>query len=344
VQVGLLLTLSGLAGTLLEPVFALLSDAGRRRRIVIGGGVVFVVSLFTFAAAPGFTMLLGASIVFSPASGAFVSLAQATWMDLEPSATERNMARWVLAGSAGNVVGPILLGTAILLGSGWREATVLGAVLAVPVLLAAARIRFPDAHPELGDLRAAARGAIAALRRRSVLRWLTLLQLTDLLGDVFLGFLALYLVDVAGASPALAGAGVATFVTAGLAGDAVLIPLLGRFDGSRLLRWSAFGAIVAYPAFLGASSVTAKVVLLIPLGIMGAGWYAIPQGRLFAELPARGGTAVAIGAPADLVGSLLPLAIGAVAARAGLDTAMWLLLGAPLALLLLLPRRAGPGS
>jgi hypothetical protein len=98
-----------------------------------------------------------------------------------------------------------------------------------------------------------------------------------------------------------------------------------------------------YPAFLGASSVTAKVALLIPLGIMGAGWYAIPKGRLFAELPARGGTAVAIGAPADLVGSLLPLAIGAVAARAGLDTAMWLLLGAPLALLLLLSRRAGPG-
>ena len=342
-QVGLLLTLSGLAGTLLEPVFALMSEAGRRRGIVLVGGVIFTVSLLAFAAAPGFAVLLGASIVFYPASGAFVSMAQATWMDLEPDATERNMARWVLAGSLGNVAGPLLLGAAVLFGFGWRAATLAAATLVLPVLLAATRIHFPASHPEITDLRAAARGAIVALRSRSVLRWLTLLQLTNLLGDVFLGFLALYLVDVAGASPAAAGVGVAAFVTAGLLGDAALLPLLRRFDGARLLRWSALATIAAYPAFLAAGSVPAKILLLIIVGILGAGWYAIPQGRLYAALPMRGGTAVAIGAPADLVGSLLPLAVGAIAARAGLDAAMWLLLGAPIGLLLLLPRRAGSG-
>ena len=342
-KVGLLLTLSGLAGTLLEPVFALMSEAGRRRDIVLVGGVMFVVSLSAFAAAPGFAVLLGASIVFYPASGAFVSLAQATWMDLEPDATEPNMARWVLAGSLGNVAGPLLLGAAVLLGFGWRAATLVAAALALPVLLAAPRIHFPASRPEVTDLRAALRGAIAALRSRSVLRWLTVLQLTRLLGDVFLGFLALYLVDAAGASPVAAGVGVAVFVTAGLLGDAALLPLLRRFDGTRLLRWSALATIAAYPAFLAAGSVPAKILLLIIVGILGAGWYAIPQGRLYAALPMRGGTAVAIGAPADLVGSLLPLAVGAIAARAGLDTAMWLLLGAPIGLLLLLPvsRRHG---
>jgi FSR family fosmidomycin resistance protein-like MFS transporter len=174
-----------------------------------------------------------------------------------------------------------------------------------------------------------------------VLRWLVLLQLTDLLGDIFLGYLALYLVDVAGASPAFAGIGVAVLATSRLVGDAALLPVLRRFDGPRFLRWSAGAAIVGYSAFLAAGSFPTKIALLVPVGILTSGWYAIPQGRLYAALPARGGTAVALGAPADLVGSLLPLAIGAFASRAGLDAAMWLLLGAPLALLLLLPRRSG---
>jgi hypothetical protein len=46
---------------------------------------------------------------------------------------------------------------------------------------------------------------------------------------------------------------------------------------------------------------------------------------------------VAIGAPADLIGSLLPLAIGVGAQRFGSGAAMWLLLAAPVALLTLLP-------
>jgi FSR family fosmidomycin resistance protein-like MFS transporter len=337
----LLLSVSGVVGTVVEPGLALLADAGRRRRIVLGGGTVFIVSLLAFAAAPGFAVLLAAATVFSPASGAFVGLAQATWMDLEPSATERNMARWVLAGSVGTLAGPFILGVAVLVGWGWRGATVAAAVLTVPLLVAATRLRFPDPHPDITDLRAAIRGAIVALRSRSVLRWLALNQLTDLLGDVFLGYLALYLVDVAGSSPALAGVGVAVLAAAGLVGDALLIPILKRIEGPRLLRWAAVAALVAYSAFLAVDAVTSKIALLIPVGILTAGWYAVPQGRLYAELPARGGTAMAVGAPADLLGSLLPLAIGAFASRVGLDAAMWLLLGAPLALLLLLPRRSG---
>jgi FSR family fosmidomycin resistance protein-like MFS transporter len=194
------------------------------------------------------------------------------------------------------------------------------------------------------DLPAAIRRAIAALRMRRVLRWLTLLQLTDLLQDVFIGYAAIYLVDQAGASPMLAAAGLEILSAATLLGDSVVIWILRRVDGIRYLRWSAASALVVYPAFLLVGSLDAKLILLVPLGILRAGWYAIPQARLYAELPARSGTAVAIGAPADLLGSALPLAIGVVAQRVGLDTAMWILLLAPLALLTLLPNeraRAG---
>ena len=44
------------------------------------------------------------------------------------------------------------------------------------------------------------RDALRAIRRREVFRWLFLLELSDLLGDVLLGFLALYFVDAVGSS------------------------------------------------------------------------------------------------------------------------------------------------
>lgn len=340
-QVGLLLSVPGIVSPCIEPGLALLADTGHRRRVVLGGGAGFILALILLAAAPNFAVMLAASCLFYPASGAFVSLSQATWMDLDPSATERNMGKWVLAGSVGAALGPVALTVTVALGSGWRGATLGAAILTVPILIWASRVRFPELHPEVTDLRAALRGAIAALRERAVIRWLTLLQLTDLLQDVFLGFVALYLVDVGRASPASAALGVGILATAGLVGDALLLPVLRRVDGIRYLRWSATAVLVAYPAFLLAGSVTTKLVLLIPVGILRAGWYSIPQARLYAELPSRGGTIVALGAPADLAGALLPLVVGTAAQRIGLASAMWLLLAAPLALLVLLRRVDG---
>jgi FSR family fosmidomycin resistance protein-like MFS transporter len=337
VEVGLLLSIPGAVSTLADPGLALLSDIGRRRLVVLGGGLAFIGGQLVFATAPGPSVLLIASCVLYPASGAFVGLAQATWMDIEPASTERNMARWVVAGSVGAVLGPLVLGAAVATGSGWRGATVATFTVTIPVWFLATRLSFPEPHPEMTDLRAAVRGAIAALRMRRVLRWLTLLQLTDLLQDVFLGYAAIYLVDHAGASSMLAAVGLGILSAATLLGDSVVLWILRRVDGIRYLRWSAVAALVVYPAFLLVGSVDAKLVLLVPLGILRAGWYAIPQARLYAELPARSGTAVAIGAPADLLGSALPLAIGVIAQRAGLGTAMWFLLVAPLALLTLLP-------
>lgn len=249
-QIGLVLSIPGILSTLVEPGLGLLSDIGWRRSVVLGGGVTFILALFGTAAAPDFAFLLAATCVLFPASGAFVSLAQATWMDLEPASTEGNMARWVIAGSVGGIVGPLLLVGVVGLGSGWRGATVVAGLLTVPVLLFARRLRFPPPHPDTAHLRAAIRGAIAALRERRVLRWLTLVQLTDLLGDVFVGFAALYLVDVGGASPRVAAAGVVVLSVASLLGDALVIRILRRIDGLAWLRWSAVGALVVYPAFL----------------------------------------------------------------------------------------------
>jgi MFS transporter, FSR family, fosmidomycin resistance protein len=294
---------------------------------------VFAAGLVITAVAPGFAWLLLGFIVLYPASGAFVSLSQAALMDVQPGRHEVNMARWTLAGSVGAVLGPLVLTAALALGSGWRGVFVGLALLTLPLVAGARSVPpTPAAHE---SFRAALRGALDALRRWSVVRWLVVLEATDLMGDVLLGYLALYFVDVVGLSPIAAAAVIVVWTVAGLIGDALLLLVLARASGLSYLRVSAVVALFIFPAFLLAPAAAVKVVLLAVLAILHAGWYAIPQGRLFTELGDKTGTAVAISSLGTAAGSLLPLAIGMVAERAGLQGALWISMLAPLAILLL---------
>jgi MFS transporter, FSR family, fosmidomycin resistance protein len=335
-RIGLLIAVPNLAGALIQPLFGILGDAGHRRRVILCGGVMFAFALALAWTANGFGMLLLAFAILGPASGAFVSLSQASFMDAEPRARERNMARWVVAGSIGVVLGPAFLAGAVAVGVGWRGAFLGCAVITLPLLAIVARTH-PRSEPK-SEVAAAFRNALGALRRAEVLRWLGLLELTDLLGDVLLGFVAIYFVDVAGATAAAGALAVAVLGVAGLVGDGVLLLLLRRMRGVTWLRLGAAVVLVVYPAFLLVPSIPAKLGLLALLAMVRAGWYAIPKARLFDELPGASGSAIALSDAAGLLGSLLPIALGVLAQRAGLEAAMWVLVCAPAALLILLPR------
>ncbi len=338
--IGLLLTVPGLVSGVVEPLLALGSGSGRRPAIITAGGVAFAAALLMAAAATNFALLLLAFVILYPASGAFVALTQATLMDSEPDRHEKNMARWVLAGSVGVLAGPLLLTGALRVGLGWRFLFVGLAIATVPL---AVRRGEAGAAPEAAGatFAAAIRTARAALHNREVLRWLVLLQVTDLLGDVFAGFLALYFVDVVHVSAGDAAFTVVVWTVAGLAGDALLVPLLGRVGGLTSLRLSAMAVAIAYPALLVVPSLRAKLLLLAVVSVLHAGWYAIPQARLYSELRDDSAVAVAVSNIAGLAGGTFPLVIGLAAAQWGLAAAMWLCALAPLALLVLLPRRGG---
>jgi FSR family fosmidomycin resistance protein-like MFS transporter len=254
-------------------------------------------------------------------------------MDLAPARREQNMARWTFAGAIGAVAGPLLLAGFALAGLGWRPLFAAFAGLAL-VLVAGAR-RIPDDGD--GEDRPRLREALRALRSREVFRWLLLLELSDLLGDVFLAYLALYLVDEAGASAATAGLAVAAWTAAGLAGAALMIPLLERVDGLRYLRASAVPALALFAAFLLVPAVGAKLVLAAALAVAGAGWYSVLQARLYAALGGGSGLVLVVGALFPL-NALLPLVIAGLAERYGLAIALWPLAAAPLALIMLVPR------
>ena len=345
-QVGVLLSLPSIFANAIEPFLAVLGDVWRRRLIVLGGGAVFTVSLTLTAASHSFWPLLFSFILMYPASGAFVSLSQATLMDLDETRREHNMARWTFAGSIGVVLGPLLLGLGSLLALGWRGVFAVLAGLSCALFLLSTRMPYPDGRGaghrlEFAPVLTGLRDAVAAIARPAVAKWLVLLEFSDLMLDVLLGFLALYLVDVGGATPAQASLAVAVWTGFGLLGDFALIPLLERVAGLRYLRVSAVLELLLFPAMLLAPGFEAKLVLLGLLGFFNSGWYAILQAQLYGALPGQSGIALAVKNVSGIVASVIPLALGLVAQRWGLNVAMWLLLVGPVALVIGLRREGG---
>jgi MFS transporter, FSR family, fosmidomycin resistance protein len=345
-QIGLLLSLPNIASSLIEPVLGVLGDTWKRWLLIAGGGLAFAATLFLTSLAPSFVVLLAAFTLMYPASGAFVSLSEASLMDTDPTRHEQLMARWNLAGSVGVVAGPLMLGGAVWLGLDWRLVfLLLGGVALLLTALTWHQPRFRRRAPASSDqapaggLRAGLRRAVASLRRPDVLRWLTLLAFSDLMLDVLLSFVALYFVDVAGVSIALAGTAVAVWSGVGLLGDALVIPLLERVRGLVYIRWSAALVLLVFPAFLLAGPYGLKLLLLAVIRLCVAGWYPTLSGQLYSSMPGQSGTVVAVAALFGLATGFVPAGLWWVAGQAGLPSAMWLLLLGPLALLLALGRK-----
>jgi FSR family fosmidomycin resistance protein-like MFS transporter len=356
-----------LIGGLLELPLGVLAGEGRRRRLaVLGGGIIFVLTLLGVASARSLAALLCAFIAFFPASGAFVSLTQADLMDNWPDRQAQVMARWELAGSTGAVAGPLLLTAVLASGGGWRDAYLVLAVLAAVAWLGiclrgprpgypngalappdapvdaeevsgAGAVRDAGKTEDAGDAdeagrddeadeseswRVRARAVIGALRKWETLRWLILLQVADLLVDVFTGFLALYLVDVVHLRPSIAALAIAIRLGASLAGGGALIGVLERAGDLAVLRATAVAAALLYPGFLLVPGVVPKMVILAALSAVTAPWYPLLQARLYGALPGRSSVAVTLSSAAGLAGGLGPLAVGLVAGALGLPWAL----------------------
>lgn len=344
-DIGLLLTIPNVIATFIELVIGALGDTRWRRTLILGGGVVFACSTLLIALSAGPLALLLSFILLYPASGAFINLAQAALMDVAPTRHEQNMARWTLAGSIGIVAGPLLLGLTAAVGWSWRSGFVLIALLALVAVVIAARFRYPvanEADAPLGQTLAAGfRGAWQTLRRREIIRWLTLLQFSDLMLDVLHAYLALYFVDVVGVTPLEAGLAVGVWTGVGLLGDVLLLPLVERVQGLAYLRVSALLVLLLFPAFLLLDGILVKLVILGLLGLLNAGWYAILQAQLYGHLPGQSGSVMALSTVSGLIGGMVPLGIGLMAESFGLQVAFWFLLLGPIAMLIGLPSSEG---
>ena len=346
-QIGLLLSVPGILAAFIEPFLGILGDVWKRRLLILGGGILFTLSLLLTALSRSFLPLLVSFIIFFPASGAFVSLSQASLMDSDPERHEQNMARWTSAGSLGNVLGPLLLGAFVYIGLGWHGAYAFLASLSTFCLLAALRHLAPGKLsaarlPDLAALFGGFRSAFSTLKRREVWRWLILLEFSDLMLDVLLGFLALYFVDVVHATDTQAGLAVTLWLILGLLTDLLFIPFIDRQpDSLKFMRTSALLEVLAFSIFLLVPGFIPKLIAIVLVNICNTGWYPILKGRLYSSLPGQSTSIMVIGSVTAPLAKLFPFLIGLLADRFGLGAAIWLLLLGPLVILTGLPRKPG---
>jgi FSR family fosmidomycin resistance protein-like MFS transporter len=343
-QIGLLLGLPGILNTFIEPVLMLLGDTRYRKRIIIAGGIVIVLSLVAIASTQDFFVVLLAMVIGFPASGAFVSLSQATLMDLHPGRESQMMARWTVSGSVANLIGPLVLAAGFALGFGWRWAFLGMAVLCLMLVGFTWVKQFPSitevesspfSRKDVGKL---ITGFWDALRNPTLMRWMVLLQFSDLLLDVLTGYLPLYFTDVTGMSFTQASLMMSILMLVGLISNIMLIPILERFPGRKVVRLSAALSGVLYAAWLLTPWLWAKIGLVILIRLVTMGWYEVLQGEAFATIPGRSGTVMATNSIMGLLGGVIAFFVGWIAAQAGLPAAMWLLLAGPFCLVLFVPK------
>jgi MFS transporter, FSR family, fosmidomycin resistance protein len=348
-QVGLLLGLPHLVNVFIEPFLMLLGDTSLRKKLVLGGGLALSLSLLMTALAPSFGWLLAAAVLMYPASGAFVTLAQATLMDLYPGRESQMMARWVLSGSLANLTGPMFSAGLFALALTWRTAFVVLALMAFGLTLWTSRANFPVQKRETStgpltlfeagvqEARQLVQGLRTAVTDLRVLRWILLLELSDLMLDIHTSYLALYFRDVVGTGQTQTSLLFGLFMGASLLSDVAMVYLLERYPGRGVVRFSAGVIAVLYPAWLLLPGLGFKIVLAFAIKLLTLGWYTVLQGESYASLPERKGTLLAIQSTAGIFGGLLPWLVGWLAGQYGLQSAMWLLWAGPLSLLLFVP-------
>jgi FSR family fosmidomycin resistance protein-like MFS transporter len=341
-EVGLVLGLPGMINAFVEPLLLLLAEGHWRRRLIVGGGLGLAAAWLVISAAGDFSLILAGAVIAYPASGAFVTLSQASIVDANPGREAAIMARWNAAGSLGSLIGPGIMTASLALGAGWRAPyALLGAAGIALSLLVYSRLRQPlqagDA-PRHATLRLLPR-ILDIARDRSVRRWILLLQLSDLMLDVLIGYTGIYLTNVVGLSPAMAALTLSGLTAAGLAADLVLVGILDRVPGRRIVRASAVLAIGLYPMFLLVPGAWAKIGLILLIRVLTAGWYPALQAEAYAAANGRSAAMLALSSAAGVIASGVAWVVGALAESAGLQAAMWLLLLGPLGLLLFVPSR-----
>jgi MFS family permease len=331
-----LLLVPSLIGLALEPLLYLAADRVPRRRFVLGGLFVLSAASFAAALAPSVAFLAIAEAVGGVAAGCAVTLSQATLIDAYPARREQVMARWVLAGLAGDLLAPLLFAALAWAALGWRASFAVAGGLVLVCALVASRQPLPARAVEAPEEEEAGllAGLRAALGNRRLLLWLAGSALCDLLDEILVVFAALHMRDL-GLEAGARSAVLAGFVLGGAAGVVAIDRLVARVAPLRLLAASASLCAVLYLAWVAAGVTWLSIALFTLVGMAAAPLYPLATAQAYALLPGRSGAVNAAAALFDPVTLALPWVLGMVADTWGTGAALLALTAQPVGLALI---------
>jgi Na+/melibiose symporter-like transporter len=293
-----------------------------------------------------YILLLVIFMIWYPAGGAGVGLAQAVLIDSAPEEGARTMTRWTLWSSVGDFLSPLVVAAFVSAGLGWSALNWLAAALWCAAALVLSPLRFParSAQAETGEDEA--RLSILATLRAAVrdpllLRWSALTLIPTMLDEIFLGFVALYLRDVLHLDEALIALLLTLQMAASFLGLFLLDHLLKRrkLATVRTLFWLSLVTLLGVAGVLIVHVLWFVVIALLVVSFCSAAWYPLAHAEAYACRPASSGTVrvvIGLGAPLEM---LLPGVVGLVAASSGILAGLGVLGLAPVLMLVLLPYR-----
>lgn len=311
-------------GALVGGVFPAAADRYSRRVIAAGGAFGFALALALFAFGGSFAVLAAGAFLMGMASTAMVDAAEVALVDIAGDDLRRALARSSLLATVGDLLGPALLGGAVVLGLSWRAAFGVGAALMTlyAVALSAAPLPAPQRSGEADDDDQPRPGLVAVLRDPAVWVMGAIGLLMVPFDEPLVGFTVALLEQDRGASPAVATAVAFIGITGGVLAFTVLARRFEGVDDHRLLLGSVavMGAGAVTIAVVPVLAVVAVAGLMTAIGL-GLAWLAV-QHRSLLLRPGQVGTTKAVLGAIESTGAWLPMAIGALADRAGLTWAV----------------------
>jgi predicted MFS family arabinose efflux permease len=317
-EAGFLLALYPGIGLLATPL-GVLVDYVSRRVLAAVGGIGYGVGLCLFAAAGDFATLFAAVVVMGLIGDALVRAVEVSLVDVAGDRIEPALARSNLLAAIGDLVGPLLLATALATGLGWRAAFwAAGAMmLAYGVVLATQPLPRPTRAGD--EERRPWRVFLEVARDRRVIVAGLLVGLVVAFDDTFVGFAVAFLTTDRGLSAAVATLAAGAGMAGGIAAAAWASRVNRRQLGLRpcaVLLLAGVVLLLLVPNVVAAAVGTAAVGAAVNLA-----WIILQAGYMTLR-PGQAGTTSAVAEAVSNVGVLTPLAIGLVADRRGLTVAM----------------------
>jgi MFS family permease len=347
-QAGFLFTAAALSGMVIDPFINLFSDRGPKKAWVLGGLLLLALTSALMGIVASYPLLVLTFMVWFPANGAGVGLAQAALIDFSPGTGTRTMTRWTMLSSVGDFLSPLVVAAFVVFGLGWPALSWFAGALWLLAAMLLLPLRFPARSAELEadedeDVEKLSVWASLreALRDPLLLRWSALTLIPNMLDELFLGFVSLYLHDVLHLSEAW----VALLATLQMAASFLGLLLLDRvlkrrkLAPVRTLFWLSLVTLVGIAGLLIFHVLWCTIVALLLINFSCAGWYPLTQAEAYARRPASSGevrVVISLGAPLEM---LLPGAVGLLSASFGILVGLGLLGLAPVLMLLFLPYR-----
>jgi predicted MFS family arabinose efflux permease len=289
------------------------------------------VAMLGCAIAPNAIGFAMAVAVFFPATGLATNLAEAALVEARPQDSERVMARWSLAGTIGDLAAPLVLYASSRL-VGWRAALVATGALLGGWALVTSRLALTSVSGTNNEPRLSLRVAFeASFRNRKLLAWLAAAALCSLMDETLVAFGALLVSERT--SVDRTGAVTVTLVAFGMGGAVGLLaldPIVARVRASRALTVACVGCAAAFAMWLVTRSLAGSAAWLFVTGAFACCIHPIAKAQAYRAAPGDGALVNGVAqifAPLDLIA---PIAIGLLADRYGLTTALCALLIQPI--------------